>query len=270
MASKQWQLATGAARRYEEILVPSILGPFAQALVDWADLTTARTVVDIGCGTGSATRFAAMKVVATGQVIGIDVNEAMLSVAQSLPDVAGATLIWQQEMATNLSMNDETADAVLCAQALQFIGDHQQALSEMRRILKTDKSAYISLWCDITQNPYFNTLVNTIAEHIGEDTAMGLRSAFNLSNIDEIPVLMNEAGFSQVEINVSEIVLNLPSVAEFVPKHIQATPMGAGYKSVSEITQKTILDQVSEELKGYLTNSRIRVPFSSYLIKATK
>lgn len=33
-ASKRWQVAQNAAERYESVLVPAILGPFARALVD--------------------------------------------------------------------------------------------------------------------------------------------------------------------------------------------------------------------------------------------
>lgn len=55
--SRQWQLAHEAAERYEHILVPAILGPFAQALVKWSALQPDEVVVDIGCGTGAAARL---------------------------------------------------------------------------------------------------------------------------------------------------------------------------------------------------------------------
>lgn len=56
--STQWQLARDAAERYERILVPAILGPAARALVEWSDLQEGEAIVDIGCGTGAAARFA--------------------------------------------------------------------------------------------------------------------------------------------------------------------------------------------------------------------
>ena len=270
MTSKQWQLANDAALRYQEIAVPSILGPFAEALVNHAKLAKAHTVVEVGCGTGAATYFAAERVGASGRVIGTDVNEAMLSVAGSLPSSGGASIEWRQESATALSMEDDSVDAVLCAQALQFVAERQQALSEMCRILKAGQSAYISLWCDVTESPYFDTLLNTIAEHIGEDTATGLRSAFTLSELKDIQTMMDSTQFSHFEISVSELVLKLPPIEEFVPQHIQATPLRAGYNAASATTQQTMLNQMSELLRKYRSDSGVDIPFRTYLIKATK
>jgi ubiquinone/menaquinone biosynthesis C-methylase UbiE len=53
--SKEWQLERESAERYERVVVPSILGPFARALVEHSDLQGGEAVLDIGCGTGAAT-----------------------------------------------------------------------------------------------------------------------------------------------------------------------------------------------------------------------
>ena len=267
MTSKEWQLATDAAVRYQEILVPAILGAFAEALVDYANLDHVDVLVDMGCGTGAATRYAAQKMSPSTTVIGIDRNAGMLKVAQSLPEIDGATIEWKQDNAYDLSLEDNSVDAVICAQTLQFMDKRHQALSEMHRILKAGQSVYISLWSPIEESPYFDALVNTVATHINPDTAAGLGSAFNLSDIDEIKSLLQDAQFTEISSDIAELHLELPPIHEFVPRHISATPMGAGYQAASESAQQAILADMQSALSAYQTESGIRVPFCSHLIK---
>lgn len=270
MTSRQWQLAGDAATRYEQVLVPSILGPFAEALVNWADLAGADYVVDIGCGTGAATRCAAEQVGDNARVVGTDINMGMLRVAHTLANGFGPEIDWRQESAYEISIGDNQADIVLCAQTLQFLDKPQKALEEMRRILIPGGAAYISLWCEIQHSPYFDALVHTIARYISEDTAAGLGSAFKLSDLDKIMALCEGAGFTHRESTVAELQLELPPLTEFVPRHIQATPMGIGFNEASTETQQAVVTDMVGHLSQYQTDTGIRVPFQSYLIKATK
>jgi ubiquinone/menaquinone biosynthesis C-methylase UbiE len=269
MASKQWQLAQDAAQKYEDVLVQAILGPFAKALVDWAKLEPNDTVVDVGCGTGAATRYAAERLGSGGKVIGTDVNAAMLSVAKSIAS-DGASIEWTETNAMSLSLDDDMADAVLCAQSLQFMPDRPKTLSEMRRILRPGATVYISLWCPIEQSPYFNALVSTIAEYVSPDTAAGLGAAFGFSQIEAIRSAVTAAGFENVIDQVSEIYLNLPEVTDFVPRHIRATPMGAGYDAASTETQEAIVQQMADRLSAYVDANGMTVPFRSLLISGAK
>lgn len=264
--STQWQLARESAERYQHILTPAILGPFAEALVDHAALQRNERVVDVGCGTGAAARHAAATVGSTGQVIGIDVNASMIDVARSLPAVPGAAIDWQVANATQLPLDDGSVDVVLCAQTLQFLPDKQASLSEMQRVTDRDGRIVLSLWYPIEDNPYFHTLVSTIARHIGLETAVGLQSAFSLSDADEIYQLLQEADLAQIEMTVVQLDLPLPHLAEFVPRHISATPMAAGFDQAATAVQQTIIREVVMSLSRYGDNGRIQIPFRAHVI----
>ncbi len=264
--STQWQLARGAAEKYQTILTPAILGPFAEALVDFAALQPGERVVDVGCGTGAAARYAAQMVGRSGQVIGVDVNAGMLEVARSLLPVAGAPLEWREANATQLPLDDHSIDVVLCAQTVQFLPEKKTALSEMRRVVKPGGRVAVSLWCDIAESPYFYRLVEAVARHIGPATAAGLKSAFALSAAADIYNLLEEAGFEQIEIMVKQLDLSLPTLTEFVPRHISATPMNVGFSQAAETVQQTIIREVAEPLSRYGTNGQVHIPFKSHLI----
>ena len=268
--STEWQLAREAAERYDQILVPAILGPAARALVDWSALKGDETVLDVGSGTGAAARYAAELVGSSGRVIGIDVNAGMIEVAKSLPLIQGAAIEWHEKSAYELPLNDQTVDVVLCAQTLQFIKDRELALSEMYRVLKPGGRVVMSLWSDIEENPYFHILADAVSKHVGEETAAGLQAIFSLSNADEIRALLDSAGFTNIEMTVKQLELELPELTDFVPRHISATPMAAGFNAAEQAAQQAVIQEVSAQLALYESNEGITIPFRVNLAKATK
>lgn len=268
--STEWQLAREAAERYEKILVPTILGPAARALVDWSAIKDGETILDIGTGTGAAARFAAERVGATGRVIGIDINPGMIQVAKSLPPINGAVIEWHEKSAYELPFNDQTVDAILSAQTLQFLKERQTALSEKYRVLKPGGRVAISLWSEIEENPYFHVLIDAVSKHIGEETAAGLQSIFNLSNADEIRALLEEAKFTDIEMTVKQLELELPKLTDFIPLHISATPMAAGFHAAAPAAQQAVIQEVAEQLALFESDDKVMVPFGIHLATARK
>jgi ubiquinone/menaquinone biosynthesis C-methylase UbiE len=269
--STQWQLNLQAAERYEQILVPTILGPAAQALVERTPLQGGESVLDIGCGTGAAARFAAEKVGDSAQVVGIDINAGMITVAKSLPPINGLAIDWYVDSAYQLPMGDKTVDVAFCAQTLQFLDDKPAALMEINRVLKAGGRAALSMWCDIRENPYFHALVEAITRHIsGQNIAMGLQAAFGLSEVNEIRSLLSEAGFKNVDIEIRRLDLEMPDLEEFVPLHISATPMAAGFYEASQTSQREVIREITNRLERYATGTGVRIPFKTYLTMAAK
>ena len=268
--STQWQVARDAAERYTQVLVPAILGPAARALVELSDLRGGETVLDVGCGTGAAARFAAEKVGSSGRVTGVDVNAGMIDVAKSLPPVQGAVIEWFENSAYQLPFSEGAFDIALCAQTLQFLEDRPRALAEMYRVLTPGGRIAVSLWCDLRESPYFHGLVQAVTDHIGVETASGLRAAFSLPDLETICALLTSAGFKDPRAAVKQLDLELPNLSEFVPRHVSATPMAGGFHAASEEARRQVIQQVSEQLLPYETDQGIRVPFRTHLVMGTK
>ncbi|HHY84965.1 MAG TPA: methyltransferase domain-containing protein [Verrucomicrobia bacterium] len=269
-ASTQWQLAREAAERYEAILVPAILGPAARALVEFARAREGEAVLDVGCGTGAAARDAARAAGQTGRVTGVDVNSGMIEVAGSLPPVEGAAIEWLCRSAYELPFGEESFDLVLCAQTLQFLQERQLALEEMRRVLKTGGRVAASLWCDIRDNPYFHALAEAVTRHIGAETALGLQAAFRLSREETIRALFIGNGYGELRMVVQQLDLELPPLLDFVPRHISATPMAAGFAAASPEERQAVVQEVSEKFALCASEGGVRIPFRTHLIQAVK
>lgn len=114
-------------------------------LKDWAQLAPTSTVLDVACGTGAFERLVLLEQ-PTQQIIGIDLSEKMLDIAQqkcrAYPNVS-----FQKASAAALPFADRSFDVVVSASALHYFDDPIAAFIEMKRVLKPDGKLVILDWC---------------------------------------------------------------------------------------------------------------------------
>lgn len=92
-------------------------------------------IIDVGCGPGLLAYELAAAVGNKGRIIGVDTSAPMIALAErrcaDLPQVE-----FVECDATNLTIDDESADVVTCIQVLLYVADVENALKEMFRVLK--------------------------------------------------------------------------------------------------------------------------------------
>ncbi len=97
MTSMDWSKQVGEGpSNYQGFLVPGMFTPFAARLIADLEITPGSAVLDVACGTGVVTRFAARATGTTGTVTGVDIGPPMLAVARSQsaePDSAPITYL---------------------------------------------------------------------------------------------------------------------------------------------------------------------------------
>ncbi len=115
--------------------------------VEWLPVS-ARTVVDIGTGTGDFA-FAVLNRCNEAKVIGVDLSAQMLKLAQRKAITQGKeeNCLWLIADGLNLPLRDEFADAIVCAFVIRNFEDLTKGLIEMHRILKPKGVALILEFC---------------------------------------------------------------------------------------------------------------------------
>jgi arsenite methyltransferase len=94
-------------------------------------------VLDVGVGPGFLAAEMAAEVGPDGRVCGIDTSAAMLEVAaRRNPGVRAATLELELGGVERIPYADESFDAVVTTQVLEYVPDIAGALAEMRRVLR--------------------------------------------------------------------------------------------------------------------------------------
>jgi len=265
-AREQWQMATDAAHRYEQVVARHILGPWAPALVDAGLVSRGARVLDLACGTGVVARCAAQRAGIQGHVIGVDLNPSMIAVARSLPAPDGASIEWLQGSALAIPLADTSVDVVLCQQGLQFFPCRGTSLREMRRVLRHGGRLALSVW---SSAGLYNTAIATALEQFaGKEIASRFHASREVPGRAELEQLTIDAGFSDVDVRVSRIHVHLPRLDRFALEHLAATPVAASIAALDLDSRQGIGASVMREMQRFGDGDGVTYPEETHTVTA--
>jgi len=206
-AARQKQLFAGifdrSAPTYDHV-GPSFFTHYGQGLVDFAQIKPDAHVLDIATGRGAALFPAAEAVGRHGYVVGIDLAEMM--VKETLQEVRHRKLknvIVEQMDAENLRFPEESFHYVLCGFALFFFPQLDQALAEIRRVLKPLGCLAVSTWEKFEDErwSWYDKLVESFLPPVAEEPKdkSTQAPAPQLDTAASMKAVLEQAGFIEVQ-----------------------------------------------------------------------
>ena len=101
-------------------------------------IDSARTVLDLGCGTGVAARAIARRPGFAGTVVGLDLSPYLVAAAQRLAEAEGGgdRIAFRVGDTCRLDLTDGAVDAVVAHTLISHVDDPGAVLAEARRVVK--------------------------------------------------------------------------------------------------------------------------------------
>ena len=115
----------------------------ARDFIDWLALPASGRWLDLGCGVGALTQ-AILARAEPASVIGVDPSDGF--VAHARHQTRDERASFRSGKAEALPLPDESFDAVVAGLVLNFIPHPEQALTEMRRVLRPGGTAAVYVW----------------------------------------------------------------------------------------------------------------------------
>ena len=265
--SNAYTLSGSAAERYERNMVPALFQPFAEDLLQSADLAEGETVLDVACGTGIVSRLAWPKVAPKGRVVGLDVNPKMLEVARSAAH-KDSTIEWMEASATAMPLPDDSFDVVLCQLGLQYFPDRPLALREMHRVLDKRGRLALNVLRAVQYNPGHAVFADVLERRVNDEAAATRRAPFKLSDRDEVRELVSDAGFRDVAVSLTARVARFSSAEAMVRIMIAGTPLGDVMSEQDASLLQQVIDEVSAGLVGYNDDRGLAIPMQGWVVTA--
>ncbi len=120
---------------------------YGRSTIERLRLKPGSFVLDVGCGSGASAIPAAKAVGSRGRVIGVDLAERLLALAQAKAEAQKLTNIeFRQADMTGLGYPDESFDAVVCVFAIFFVPDMVKQVRELWRMVRRGGQIAITTW----------------------------------------------------------------------------------------------------------------------------
>lgn len=174
--------------------------PVTDALVEYARPQAGMRVLDLASGTGEPAITIAGRVGEQGQVTAFDLSADLLEIAQERARVRGFRhFSTQQGDAHSLPFPDNSFDLVTSRFGVMFFRDPEQAIGEVRRVLRPAARACFLVWGAFEQ-PYWQSTMGVVRRHVGgtllED---GGPNPFLFAEAGSLSAVLRSAGFAEVE-----------------------------------------------------------------------
>jgi len=261
--SESFQIPIEAAEAYEAAFVPAFFAQWARILCEAARVAPGQKILDIACGTGIVARTAA-DLVGARSVVGVDLNEAMLTVASRVR----ADIDWRKGDAGALPLPDGSFDAVLCQMALMFFPDGAKALREMARVAAPGGTVAVLVPRSLGFQPAYGPFVDMAARHAGPEARSLLSTYFACGDLTHLTGLFEQADLPVTTTGTHLGTARFPSVDALVTTEVDSTPLG------ERITPE-VYDQIRDGARNVLApfttaDGSLEAPFEVHVVTARR
>jgi ubiquinone/menaquinone biosynthesis C-methylase UbiE len=248
-----WDLA---ALDYEQ-LWQAQLAEAQSALLSLASLELGEQVLDIACGTGLVSFEASQAVSRSGHVLGIDLSERMVDAAeQRAQQMKLSNCSFSRMDAETLALPDASFDVVLCALGLMYMPDPEQAVREMRRVLRPGGRVSLAVWGEQSKCGW-SAVFPIVAAEVASDVCPLF---FRLGQQDALARLCADAKFEAVRYRRFTTTLTYADSNEACDAAFVGGPVALAWSHFNDEVRARVRARYLDAIESWRDGHRYRIP----------
>jgi SAM-dependent methyltransferase len=238
---QNWEEAASGWTR-QQSAVREFSAPVSHWMIDAIAPQPGERVLELAAGLGETGMLAAELVAPMGGVIVSDQAEAMLSGARERAVALGLSNVEFRVLnAEWIDLPVASVDAVLCRWGYMLMADPLAALVETRRVLRPGGRIALAVWDSIEQNPWAQLPGRELIERgLSAAPAVGTPGMFALASSEQLTVLLQEAGFQEVQVEALDLRRRHSNFEEFWDSTLD----------LSRALHDAVLDRPEAEIAG--------------------
>jgi len=213
---QQWNSAATGWRKWSE-LIDGAASSVSDRLVELAGVRRGSRVLDIAAGYGEPSLTAARAAGAEGSVVATDISPEMIAFGRERAARANLENIeFVESDAASLAFSEGSFDAALSRWGIIFEPDGEAAAARVRSFLEPGARMAISSWGPPDRVPFLGIPMRTAMQRLQvPPPPPGTPGPLSRPTPEALGGLLEAAGFSDVEVEETEITFEWESPEEF-------------------------------------------------------
>jgi len=239
-------------------------------LLSAAAIEETSTVLDVGCGSGQATRDAARRATG-GSALGVDLSSRLVELARrraTTEQVRNVT--FQQTDAQVHPFPERAFDVAISRHGSMFFGDPVAAFGNIARALRPGGRLVLLTWQPFDRNEWLNAVLTALSP--GSPVPVppsDAPSPLALSDPARVRSLLDAAGFSEVDMRGLSEQMYFGADPEDAFRFVAGQRAGM-LRDLDPDTQALALDNLRASLADHHTEQGVRYDSATWLIEARR
>jgi SAM-dependent methyltransferase len=266
-----WNGAAGCAWVEEQGLLDRVLAPFEDLLVEAVRASSARRVLDVGCGTGSTTVAVARLLGENGRCTGIDISEPMIAAARARAEREGAPASFVCADAQDYAFSHGSFDMVVSRFGVMFFADPVQAFTNLGRAAGDGAGLRFVAWRSAAENPFMTTAERAAAPLLPNLPPRQPDAPGQFAFADERRVarILEESGWAAIDIQPIDVPCTLPE-RDLVRYLSRFGPVGLALGEADPPTRARVIEAVRPAFDPYVHGEDVRYTAACWLVGASR
>jgi ubiquinone/menaquinone biosynthesis C-methylase UbiE len=199
-----------------------------------------------------------------GTILATDINPAMISHGQKM--VNDPLVNWKQADAVALPFEDGVFDCVVAQFGVMFYSDRLKAFREALRVLRPGGKFIFTTWNTIQKNPMAMITNETLKDFFPVNTPSFYSVPFSYFDEEEIRSDMENAGFRNFSIELTELTGFGKSAANAAKGLIHGTPTITAIEERDPEQLLPLMKELENKISARFGNESLRVPLSAFVV----
>lgn len=275
-----WNGRAGASWVRHNSLLEELLSEPGRRCMALFDLPSSAQVLDVGCGCGNQTLDWASWLDPSCNIIGVDISEPMLALAEDLKSanqsVLQANVSFLLGDASEPLFPEGSFDAIYSRFGVMFFADPTAAFATLRSTLKQDGQLGFVCWQSPALNPFFMAPMQAALTVLPPPppAKSGAPGPFGLSDKDRTADVLNTAGFRDVSVQPLELKLSAGASRTFDELFQELIQIGPAAALIAEsdpaLAEQARLAVYEKLIEFYSPGAGVKFEANFWLVSARR